>query len=223
MISRLYTVFDIDDTLYLERDYVRSGFQVVGHWVSQWLGIHDFAERCWSHFTGGQSGTIFDDTLRECGVEFNPRIVTSLVELYRAHTPAIFLAEDVVATLDAISALAPMAIISDGPAASQSRKAESLGLSNFAFPILLTDILGSAFHKPHLRAFEELERLCPAAAYVYIADNPLKDFVAPKHLGWRTVRIRRPKGLHFSVESPDVRPDFEMTDFLQLPGLLRDL
>ena len=32
--------------------------------------------------------------------------------------------------------------------------------------------------------------------FVYVADNPRKDFIAPRALGWRTVRIRRRGGEH---------------------------
>ena len=32
-----------------------------------------------------------------------------------------------------------------------------------------------------------------------MADNPAKDFVSPRQLGWRTVRIRRTGGLHAEV------------------------
>ena len=48
-------VFDVDDTLYLERDYVRSGFRAVGVWASRWLGLSGFAERCQWPPTSGQS------------------------------------------------------------------------------------------------------------------------------------------------------------------------
>src|SRR5207302_9076607 len=40
-MNELCVVFDIDDTLYLERDYVRSGFRAVGTWAEQWLRIPD--------------------------------------------------------------------------------------------------------------------------------------------------------------------------------------
>ena len=41
---------------------------------------------------------------------------------------------------------------------------------------------------------EELRRLfaLPPAAFTYVADNPVKDFVAPRRLGWRTLCVERP-------------------------------
>ena len=34
--------FDLDDTLYLERDYVRSGFWAVGRWIESHVAVTDF-------------------------------------------------------------------------------------------------------------------------------------------------------------------------------------
>jgi putative hydrolase of the HAD superfamily len=212
MKHSLCAVFDIDDTLYLERDYVRSGFAAAGRWAAKWIPIEDFAERCWRRFAAGQRGSIFDDVLRESGRKANPELVSALVEVYRTHTPSIALAPDAAEALEAISRVASIAVISDGPAASQSRKAEALGLCALAAPIMLTEVLGSEFRKPHPRAFELVRQCNPASVYAYIADNPLKDFAAPKALGWITIRVRRPGGLYYAAEHPQIAPDWEMND-----------
>ena len=58
--------------------------------------------------------------------------------------------------------------------------------------------------KPHPRGFLTIqdEFDLPAREFVYVADNPGKDFVGPRSLGWKTVRVRRPEGqyAHLSVE-----------------------
>jgi putative hydrolase of the HAD superfamily len=216
-------VFDIDDTLYLERDYVRSGFEAVGRWAAKWIQIEDFGERCWSRFTDGRRKSIFDEVLCEFGRTANPALVSAMVEIYRTHTPSIELAPDASAALEAISRFASIAVISDGPAASQSRKAEALGLGSYADPIVLTDIFGPEFRKPHLRAFELVSRCRPASVYAYIADNPTKDFAAPKQLGWITVRMRRSGGLHYAVDHTGIIPDREMNDCSGLSEMFAQL
>ena len=223
MKHSICAVFDIDDTLYLERDYVRSGFDAVGRWAAKWIHIEDFAEQCWRRFSAGRRRSIFDEVLRESGRKANPELVSALVEVYRTHTPSIALAPDASEALEAISRVASIAVISDGPAASQSRKAEALGLGSFAAPIVLTEILGTEFRKPHPRAFELVSQCRPASVCAYIADNPLKDFAAPKQLGWITVRVRRPGGLHYAVEHPEITPDREMNDCSGLPEVLAQL
>jgi putative hydrolase of the HAD superfamily len=216
-------VFDVDDTLYLETDYVMSGFNAVGQWAADWLSIPDFAERCWNRFIAGQRGSIFDEVLRESGKQPPAELISALVEVYRTHIPSIKLAPDASEALEAISRIASIAVISDGPAASQSRKAEALGLGSFAAPIILTEMFGTEFRKPRPRAFELVAERHPASVFAYIADNPLKDFAAPKQLGWITVRVRRPGGLHYAVEHPEITPDREMNDCCGLSELFAQL
>jgi len=216
-------VFDIDDTLYLEREYVQSGFGAVDEWAAKWLGIPDFAERCWCAFESGQRQSIFDTILRQYGVQPSPGLIASLVAIYRTHVPLISLAPDAYDAIAAIARTTSIAVISDGPAASQTRKAEALRLSTFADPVILTELLGPDFAKPHPKAFETVQEFHPTGRYLYVADNPLKDFAAPKQLGWLTVRVRREYGLHYSVENSDPRPDFEIPDCSRLPDLIKQL
>jgi putative hydrolase of the HAD superfamily len=223
MKRSLCVVFDIDDTLYLQRDYVRSGFETVGHWADKWLHTEDFGRRCWSRFSAGNRRSVFNDVLSEIGREPTPELVQALVEIYRTHTPSIKLAPDASEALPAISDFADLAVISDGPVASQSRKAEALDLGAFAAPILLTETLGTGFRKPHPGAFEHVKRCRPANLHVYVADNPLKDFAAPRQLGWLTIRVRRPGGLHYAVENSDLAPDLQLTDCSGLPKMLAQL
>jgi putative hydrolase of the HAD superfamily len=223
MKRTICAVFDIDDTLYLERDYVRSGFNAVGSWVGRWLGIEDFADRCWRRFLAGGRGSIFDEALRECGKEPVADLISGLVEVYQTHEPSISLADDASEALKTISSEVSIAIISDGPPVSQSRKVEALGLEAFADPIVLTGLRGAELHKPHREAFQQVALCQSANAYVYIADNPLKDFTAPKQLGWVTVRVRRAGGLYYAVENPEVNPDYEMSDCSGLSEVLAHL
>lgn len=221
MKQSVCAVFDIDDTLYLERDYVRSGFESTGIWAAKWLGCEDFAERCWKHFMDGHRGSIFDKVVQELQGCPNPELISTLVEIYRTHLPAISLAEDAAEALQSISLIAPIAVISDGPITSQSQKANALELGRFAFPVLLTGIFGRQFHKPHPRSFQYVQQTHSARAYFYIADNPHKDFTAPKELGWVTVRVRRPEGLYSKDENQQVTPDHELVSCAGLTELLR--
>jgi putative hydrolase of the HAD superfamily len=168
----------------------------------------------------GGRRSIFDEVLLESGRQPTPELVSALVECYRTHTPSIGLAADASEALKAISRSVSIAVISDGPVASQSRKVEALGLRSFTSRIILTETLGIEFRKPHPRAFEMVRQCLPASVYVYVADNPLKDFAAPKQLGWLTVRVRRPWGLHYMVENGEITPDYQMGDCSGLPEVL---
>jgi putative hydrolase of the HAD superfamily len=213
-------VFDLDDTLYLERDYVVSGFNAVGQWAAEWMAIPNFAERCLNLLERGDRGDIFDSVLREFGRAATPQLVAGLVEIYRAHLPAIKMAPDAEQALTQLRRSWPIAIITDGPVLSQTRKCKSLGLSSFAWPLVLTGFFGNGFRKPHKMAFEYVASCIEARQFVYVADNPAKDFTAPKQLGWLTVRVRRSGGLHFGRPNEIVVPDFEIPNCSGLPLIL---
>jgi len=200
-------VFDLDDTLYLERDYVRSGFASVGHHVLAAFGVEGFQTAAWEEFEAGHRGDIFNRALERFGLDSGKEIIEELVELYRTHLPDIQLQPDAASCLEALNGRVKVGLISDGPLASQRAKVEALDISDRLDGAILTAEMGSDFGKPHPRAFEEMERMLETrgSECVYVADNPAKDFSGPKSLGWRTVRVRRPLGLYsFAASGDDV-------------------
>lgn len=218
----LCVVFDVDDTLYLERDYVRSGFEAVGEWLRGHRGLHGFADRAWGRFEAGDRGDIFDRALVELTGAADRELVAQLVDVYRRHSPSIRLLPDADACMRELSERgARLAVITDGPAASQRAKVTALGLPIRCDPILVTAELGLGASKPNPVSFERVMQLASISgrSCAYVADNPAKDFKAPRSLGWTTVRVRRPGGLHAMAESgTDV--DLEVPDLRGVPDLL---
>jgi len=199
-------VLDLDDTLYLEQDYVYSGIHAVGEWFANRTGITGFAEAAERLWRSGRRQMLFDATLQDLGMPNSQAMIDELVETYRNHPPVIELVDDALDLL-ASGGEYRFALITDGIASTQRQKIEALGLSRFGLdPIIATDELGIGFHKPHRRAFEAVmasHRVAPSAI-VYVADNPAKDFLAPKALGWRTIQIDRPAAVH-----PRTPPDLD--------------
>jgi putative hydrolase of the HAD superfamily len=205
-------VFDLDDTLFLERDYVRSGFDAAGRWASAHLAIDGFAAAAWELFEHGVRGSTFDQALERCGATADANVVRSLVEAYRTHRPAIDLLPDARRAIGSLASV-PLAVVTDGPVPSQRAKADALGCTSWTRISVFTGELGEDFGKPHPRGFEEVERTTGVhgAGCVYVADNPAKDFAGPKSLRWRTVRVRRRGSLHEGQPS-DRDVDVEMAD-----------
>jgi len=222
-------VFDLDDTLYFERYYVRSGLQFVANTVAQdaKLPAESLFSFLWQSFLDGVRGNTFDALLAEFPAAASRFSVDTLVRLYREHPPSITLTTEPASLLTKLYAAGyRLGLISDGPYPSQSAKVEALGLRNLLDPVILTDQWGKGYWKPHPRAFETVAGywgLVPSEL-VYVGDNPQKDFAAPKRLGWHTVRLRCLEQLRWELEptSQDDAPNIQidsltkLSDYLQL-------
>jgi putative hydrolase of the HAD superfamily len=214
-------VFDLDDTLYLERDYVRSGFQATGEWFRVEFGMPDFAQRAEAAFRIGGRGKIFDGVLISYGITPEPELVGRLVEVYRNHSPSIELLEDARICLNALRGTRPLALITDGPSRTQRSKIHALGIASFFDSIVVTGDFGSEFSKPHPRAFLCVEESLGinGERLVYVADNPMKDFQAPRKLGWQTIQVLRKHGIYANVIG-SAGADLQVPDLVALLPLL---
>lgn len=213
--------FDLDDTLYPERDYAFGGFEAVAQWLAQRMACpFDLARRMRELFDTEHRPRVFDQLLRELGVEPARPLVEQMIECYRNHRPRIALYPDAEEALARWSGRFRLALISDGPLSVQQSKVQALGLESRLGRIILTDAWGPKYWKPHPRAFREIEAAWGAKgnACVYIADNPGKDFMAPRQLGWQTVQVVRPEAVHAdAIPPPGGQADREVSS---LSGLL---
>jgi len=215
LLNRL--VFDIDDSLYLESDYVLSGFRSVGEWMLTYYGVEGFFEKARNYFLEGNRGDIFNRVLADININDND-LVPKLVDIYRAHEPVIHLLPDVQLFFESCCAN-KLAIITDGYSVSQWTKIRSLKLEKWIEKIIVTDDWGREYWKPHPRAFETVQSSFSPECCVYIADNPLKDFIAPTKLGWMpSIRIRRIGSIHYNVPTPD--NCIEVTSFAEITSVL---
>lgn len=225
LITRPILVFDLDDTLYLEQDYILSGFAHVSRWLGDRPAFRDFEERCRHKFQQGERHNVFGIVLRELNIDPHPRLVQQLVHELRRHSPQIKLASDTVRLLRRLPPDAQTAVITDGRLSTQLAKVAALKLHRHIAKIICTDTWGHAFWKPHPRAFAEVEAHFSVEGNqcVYFGDNPSKDFVTARQRGWQTVRVRRIGGLHTSqVAVPSHRAHRQIQSFdeleLQLDG-----
>jgi len=212
-------VFDLDDTLYCECDYVRSGIASVDVWVQWQLGVEGFGAAALRLWNAGRREKLFDATLAGLGVAADPATIAAMVAVYRDHPPRIRLAPDARAFLASDHGFG-LALISDGFRGTQRRKVAVLELSRYAFdPIIFTDDWGREYWKPHPRAFETVEAAHRgrSSRFVYVADNPSKDFLAPHALGWAAVQFDRVHAVHpRTPPSPQHRADMHIRSLRDL-------
>jgi putative hydrolase of the HAD superfamily len=195
-------VFDLDDTLFAERDFALGGFAAAGRWLEAEKGVVGLTDVARDLFERGVRGTIFDRALARLGCPTEPATVAGLVRAYREHCPVLSLWDDAAQCLDWACGRFRLALVTDGYRDVQERKIEALGLAEKIPCRILTDSLGLDRWKPSPAGFECVAAALPGAAegFVYVGDNPRKDFIAPRQLGWRTIRIRRPGGEHAGYE-----------------------
>ena len=213
-------VFDLDDTLYLERDFQFSGFQAVADWLCEFHQIQGFFDVATTLFEQGQRGVIFNLALERLGVEYDSGMIQSLVNVFRNHVPDLTLCEDALWAIQYLrSKDVRSAIITDGFFQTQVNKIQALGLNDIFELIIFTDEYGRERWKPDPFSYRMImDRLkCQAGECIYIGDNPLKDFVTAKRLGWRTVRIRRNRGEHYNVTvTPQLDADITISTLFEL-------
>ena len=88
-------------------------------------------------------------------------------------------------------------LITDGRSVTQRRKIEALALGRWISDenIFISEERGYDKRRPEpFRSF--MERYPTAEEYVYIGDNPMKDFEVANRLGWTTVMLRDTSGIN---------------------------
>ncbi len=187
-------IFDLDDTLYPEKEYVKSGYKA----VSDYLG-GGYEDRLWDFFEEGKPA--IDELLIELDRTAEKDVV---LNVYRNNKPDIHLYEGVVELIDKLKKKCiKVGIITDGRPEGQRNKLDALELWNKIDDVIITDELGGVqFRKPCDIAFRIMLtrwRLNPADV-VYVGDNLQKDFQAPQQLGMKRVLYKNEDGLYKSID-----------------------
>jgi putative hydrolase of the HAD superfamily len=219
--------FDLDDTLFPERQYALSGFASVAEWAQAALGLPGTQSRreLEGYFEAGVRGDTFNRFLQ---AHDQPAAswLAEMIRVYREHQPTLTPFPDVPAALQALEGNFRLGLITQGHAPGQRRKLEALGLSERFEQVVIMGEDQRELWKPHIHPFRRwLEAMgLPGEEAAYIGDNPAKDFAGSRRLGMWTVRVRRPEGQHAGEEpvSPEFGPDLELPDLHGLPQALLD-
>lgn len=189
--GRKGVVFDLDDTLYSEKAYVRSGYQK----IAAYLGDASYADKLWAYFEAGKPAV--DALLAELGMTEKK---AECLAVYREQTPDISLYAGAAALLADLKAKGvKVGIVTDGRVSGQEQKIAALHLEEMVDEIVITDSLGgAAFRKPCDIAFRIMQKRLglPYGDMVYVGDNMTKDFIAPQQLGMHSVYFKNPDGLY---------------------------
>lgn len=200
--------FDLDDTLYDEREYAGACLQSVARELSPMLDIP--SEVLAGDMTGASNP--YDGL---CAGAAGLRVPVSVFKsLYRSTCPeSLPLRPDTRQLLENLKKYrseVPIYLITDGRLLGQSAKIKALGLERFFNQdhIIISDAIGYDKNTP-MPFVTAMMRENRYQGWVYFGDNLAKDFHWPRRLGWTTVMLRD-HGFNVHSQAPleNIAPDF---------------
>jgi putative hydrolase of the HAD superfamily len=206
-------VFDLDDTLYNEIDFVKSGFLEVSKYLDKKNYIKIYNKMLEIFETEG-SGKIFNKILDKNNSTVN---IQKLINIYRFHRPNISLSEQNRILLENLSQdkNIKLSLISDSDYLMQKNKFLALKLDKYIKNPIFTDFYQT--HKPEEKAFKiVMQEFGLNNNFYYIADNPKKDFLAPNNLQWTTIRYKNKLGIYKNIENT---ADFEISNLTEIKNI----
>lgn len=188
-------VFDLDDTLFREIDWVKSALRHTSELVSEIYPLDSemVFETFWKGLQTRGRGKVFRKSLEEVGVEDAEDLFPYLFYRYRVHEPDdIKLMPGVESTLKKLRDKGcKLGIITDGVITAQQNKVKGLGLEKMVDAIIYTEVFGYEFRKPSSVPFSVMKHwLGNKGEFYYIGDNPDKDFIGARETGFKTVMLR---------------------------------
>lgn len=215
-------VFDLDDTLYKEADFVHGAFKEVAGYLSVKYDINkdELYETMVDILNKYGRGSIFNYLCDTYGINED---INTLVELYRKAAPKINLYEDAEYFFRNIKGKYKLGLITDGVYYVQRNKIRLLGIEKYFDVIVVTDEHGKDFWKPSIKPYVKMAEELGAQLenMIYIGDNPQKDFYGARKLGMWTIRIRREAGDYIKLQlDSDYEADEEISSLYDLKKVI---
>lgn len=178
--NRTVVVFDLDDTLYNEMDFLKSAYTSIakrldpGGWKALLIKMFSLYR---------SNLDVFNWLTEQYAINKE-----DLVTLYRSHIPEIKPFEGVMELCMKIREKGGrLGILTDGRALTQRNKIHVLGLTDIMDYIGISEEIGA--EKPNPVNFRHVEAHFKLDMYYYFGDNLKKDFISPNSMGWKTIGI----------------------------------
>lgn len=216
-------IFDLDDTLYDEIDYVCSGFKAVAEQFAVIYGLQ--ADKIYDMMIGlfnEDRNDVFGRLVKQLSLDIS--VVAEMVNVYRAHEPHIHLRQDAAFILKyAKEAGYKIGLITDGDSRRQRAKLRALGIEDVFDAVIISGENPGGIGKPDAYVYRRCLSMLgvnPEEA-VYVADNPAKDFIGAKALGIKTIRLINSRGLykHDNIDK-HMDADYIIHDLHQLADII---
>lgn len=178
--SKTAIVFDLDDTLYNEIDFLKSAYSAISKQLAP-EAWHSLFANLFSRYRNKTN--VFEYVSETYGIP-----IKDLIESYRDHFPNIEPFDSVIQVLEDIKKKnGKIGIVTDGRSTTQRNKIKALGILNYIDVLVISEEIGS--EKPSEENYRVIEKELGCATNYYIADNFKKDFVTPNRIGWKTIAL----------------------------------
>ncbi len=180
-----FFIFDLDDTLFREIDFLRSAYRQIAKMISE-EDAHNIYEEMFGLYKKKEN--VFEWVLSKYGNKIPEMTKETLLDTYRNHLPEINLSEDIRLFLDRVhSEGAGMGLITDGRSVTQRNKLKALQVLDYFDDLIISEEFGT--EKPNPANFLYFEEKYPGKKFYFFGDNTIKDFVMPEKLGWTSICI----------------------------------
>lgn len=201
-----YFIFDLDDTLTYEINYLKSAYKEIALSLEGEL-LYD---QMLHWYQKGQDVFQLVSNLYSVSKE-------DLLQMYRGHYPVISLNEGALEVLDEVKKKGHLlGIITDGRSITQRNKLKALGIEDLFDQIIISEEFGST--KPNEKNYKVFAT-ADESDYFYIGDNVTKDFLIPNLLGWNSVcLLDQGKNIHkqdFNV-AEEFLPKYKIKSLVEL-------
>lgn len=218
-------VFDLDDTLISEKEYIKSGYFHIAGIIEDRFAMdkNQVFDDLMSLFKVSPLN-VFNRLYNKYQIEYSKEMILDLVKEYRGHFPDIQFYDDVLPCLSKLKRSGiKVGIITDGYAIAQRQKLKAIQADEYFDEVIVTDELGREYWKPHPKAFELMKEKFKVNfdEMIYVGDNPEKDFYISKTYPIKTVRVLR-DGVHSDKNYfRGIKEDLNVISLIDILNLLR--
>ena len=187
-------IFDLDDTIYKEINFVNEGFKSVASHLEKITNqkkkviLSDLKKLL---LEKGR-GKIFDIYCKRKKI-YSKQIIKKLIKIYRFHKKKIRVPKSNLRTLKKLRKNFRLYIVTDGMWKVQSHKVKLLKIEKIFSKIFLTDFYGKDAWKPSLKCFRKIKKIenCKWENISYFGDNEKKDFINLNKIGAKTILVKK--------------------------------
>lgn len=181
-------VFDLDDTLYKEIDFVISAFNYITEylWKRNRVDVSNLA----AELVKKKDFLLYDEIISKLEISQHDFTLEKYLELYRFHYPKLDINNNLITMLKDLKENGfILGLITDGRSITQRNKLHSLQITDFFDSIIISEENG--FSKPHSFNYQQIEaQYIDSDVFLYIGDNTDKDFNYPLiNDKWRSICV----------------------------------